>query len=203
MRTILTFCFLISATPALSKDFGTIGPVWPVIEPNILETIKARLQEMEGNGEMERMKTEMQDTTKAYVNRPRPVPGIGKAVEEREYDVDLSITVTRPLTDHNGRVFAEAGTVVNPLAYSKFNKRIVVIDGDDPMQVDFALSEGNELDTLLVLVKGSPLDLTKEHGRRFYFDQDGQIANRFLIQNVPAEITRGKTTMVVREVPVQ
>ena len=116
------------------------------------------------------------------------------------WEVDPSITLTEDLVDHQGVVFARAGTVVNPMAYSRFNKRIVLIDGDDPDQVSFALSDGDELNTLLVLVNGDPLGLMREHGRRFYFDQDAVLVNRFGIQNVPAVVQRADPLMQVEEI---
>ncbi|WP_299775731.1 hypothetical protein, partial [uncultured Tateyamaria sp.] len=167
-----------------------------------LDTIKQRLSDMEAEGEFDVMKKEMQDRTKAYVNRPRPVTGLGKAETYARWEVDLSITLTQDLADHNGQVFARAGTVVNPLAYSRFNKRIVIFDGDDPAQVEFALSEGDELNTLLVLMNGDPLGLMREHGRRFYFDQDSVMVDRFGIRNVPAVVQRADPFMQVEEIVV-
>lgn len=193
---------LVAPDPTLAKDYGTHGPVWDIAEPNLLDVIKARLGAMEDSGELDAMREEMQDTTRAYVNRPRPVLGLLPAEEEHSYEVDLSITLDRDLADHRGVAFARAGTRINPLDYSHFNQRIVVFDGDVPEQVAFALSEGNELDTLLVLTNGAPLELMRDHGRRFYFDQDGQITSRFQITRLPSVITRGETTMIVHEVPV-
>jgi len=185
-----------------AKDFGHHGPLWEIAEPSILETIHKRLAEMDSNGEIAAMKEKMQETTRAYVNRPRPVEGLLKATEARRFAVDLSVTVQRDLADHRGQVFARAGTRINPLHYSVFNKRIVVIDGDDPEQVEFSLAEGNEIDTILVLVRGAPLELMRKHKRRFYFDQDAQIVTKFELEHVPSVITRGEETMIVEEVVV-
>lgn len=193
---------LLAPQITLAKDFGTHGPVWEIAEPNLLEVIKARIETMQNNGELDAMREEMQDTTRAYVNRPRPVLGLMPAEETHTFEVDLSITLDRDLMDHRGVVFAHAGTRINPLDYSHFNQRIVVFDGDVPEQVAFALSEGNELDTLLVLTNGAPLKLMRSHGRRFYFDQDAQITSRFQISRLPSVITRGERAMIVREVPV-
>lgn len=190
------------ATVAQAKDLGQHGPVWEIAEPSILDTIKARLGEMEASGELLTMQREMQETTRAYVNRPRPVRGLLEAEVEVVFEVDLTMEVTRDLADHTGRVFMRAGTEINPLQYSRFNKRIVFLDGDDPDQVDWALSEGNELDTLLVLVNGAPLELMRAYGRRFYFDQDGIMVERFQITRVPSEVWRADPVMLVREVPV-
>ena len=192
-----------SGSTAIAKDFGTHGPVWEIIEPSILETIKARLNDMESSGALAEMEDKMKATTRAYVNRPRPVTGLVDAEEYAEFEVDLSITLNRDLADQQGRVFARAGTVINPLDYSLFNQRIVFLDGDNPDQVAFALSEGTELDTLIVLTNGAPLELMREHGRRFFFDQDGQMVAKFQIRKLPSEVVRGQRVMLVREVPVQ
>ncbi|WP_171182372.1 type-F conjugative transfer system protein TraW [Ruegeria sp. HKCCD8929] len=201
-QIFLPLVIALFATAVQAKDLGTHGPLFEVIEPSILETIHARLRDMEASGELAVMQRDMQDRTKSYVNRPRPVPGIGKATEYASWEVDMTITLTEDLADHQGQVFARAGTVVNPLAYSRFNKRIVLIDGDDAAQVRFALSEGDELDTLLVLVKGDPLGLMREHGRRFYFDQDAVLVDRFGINNVPAVVQRADPVMRVEEIVV-
>lgn len=191
---------LAAAGQGAAKDLGAHGPLFEVAEPSLLDTIKTRLSDMEAAGELDQMRQEMQNTTRAYVNRPRPVQGLGKAEEYAVWEVDMSITLTEDLTDHRGQVFARAGTVVNPMAYSRFSKRIVLFDGDDPDQVAFALADGGELDTLLVLVNGDPLGLMREHGRRFYFDQDAVLVNRFGIQNVPAVVQRADPVMQVEEI---
>jgi len=199
---LVTLLFLILTPSSYSKDFGRFGPVWEIAEPSILDMIKQRLGELESSGELESMKLEMQDKTRAYVARPRPVLGIREAKEQRQFWVDLTHELSRDLKDHQGRVFARAGTVINPLHYSHFNKRIVVIDGDRPAQVEFALAEGNELDTLLVLINGAPLELMRKHQRRFYFDQDAQIVKKFNIEFVPSVISRGDDAMLVTEIPM-
>ena len=186
-----------------AADLGTHGPLYEIEEPSLLETIHARLSEMESNGELEDMKAEQQQRTKDYVRRPKPVSGLIRATEDASWDVDLSITVIEDIADHRGVVFARAGTVVNPLAFSRFNKRIVLFDGDDPEQLSFALSHGDELDTLLVLINGDPLSLMREHGRRFYFDQQSVLSDRFGVRHVPAEITRGTHMMHVREIVLE
>lgn len=194
---------LLFAAPALSKDFGVHGALFPVIEPSLLDTVKARFGEMEKTGEMDAFRDEMQGKTKDYVNRPRPVEGLLPAQVYLSYEIDLSITLDRDLMDHEGRVFAKAGTVVNPMAYSAFNKRIVMFDGDDTAQVAYALSLGNELDTLMVLTNGDPLALMRKHGRRFWFDQDAVLVKRFEIARLPSLITRADPVMRVEEIPLK
>lgn len=190
-------------SPALADDFGYYGAVFPVIEPSLLDTIFARLGEMEDNGELDAMRDEMQQTTRDYVRRPRPVMGLGLAETYRHFEIDLSIIVAQDIADHNGVVFARAGTRVNPLDHSRFNQRLVVIDGDDADQVAFALGIANSEPAKIIIINGDPLSLTSEHERRFWFDQGGVIVSKFQISNVPAVITRGYPNMIVEEIPLK
>lgn len=198
---LLALSIAATAQPVLSKDLGVHGPLFEIAEPSILDVIYARLAEKEAAGEIDQLREEMQETTRAYVERPSPVVGLLPATDYHSYTVDLSITLTEDLADHRGQVFARAGTTINPLDYSRFDKRIILFDGDRPDQVAFALSEGNELDTLLVLVNGNPLQLMRENRRRFYFDQNAVLTERFSVRNTPAVVTREYPWMRVEEIP--
>lgn len=193
---------LIGAGAVGAKNFGTYGTVFPITEPDFLEAIMTRLRAMEDGGELARMEREMQDRTREYIERPDAARDQPPAEAYRAFRFDPSITLDRDLADHNGQVFAAAGTRVNPLAWSGFSKRIVVIDGDAPDQVEFALQDGNELDTLIVIARGAPLALMREHGRRFWFDQDGVILDRFGLERLPSVITRADPMLLIEEIPI-
>lgn len=196
---LLAIAFI--ATPAASKNFGTYGTVFPISEPDFLEEILSRLRAMEESGEMAEMQQSMEDTTRSYIERPHASAHLLPAEEYRAFQFDPSIVVERDIADHNGVVFAHAGTRVNPLDYSQFNKRIVIIDGDVEDQVEYALSEGNELDTLIVMVNGAPLALGRAHGRRFWFDQNAEFIARFGVERLPTVITRAYPYMLIEEIP--
>lgn len=204
MARELTCFFLMAwlALPVQAKDFGTQGQLFEIVEPSLLDIIKARASAMVESGDWDQLRQDMQGTTKAYIKRPTPVPGLARVEAYREFTVDLSITVGADIADHRGQVFAPKGTVINPLDYSTFSKRIVLFDGDDPAQVAYALSLGNELDTLLVITNGAPLELTKTHGRRFWFDQGGHMVEGFGIVALPSVVSRADPLMLVQEIPV-
>ena len=191
----------LAPAPALARDYGMLGAVFPVEEQSILETIMTRLRTMDASGEMAALKSEMQDKTREYAMRPHPVSFVSTAETYRQFEIDLSVRVERDLADHNGVIFARAGTIINPLDYSTFSKRIVMINGDDPDQVAFALSIASEEPTKIILTSGAPLALTEEHGVLFWFDQQGVFARKFQIAHVPAVITRSYPRMLVEEIP--
>lgn len=199
--TALLAALLLAASSLPAKDFGGVGQLYPIAEPDILETIRTGFIAMERDGRMERLRRLSVAQVKRTIERPRGA-SLPRATAARSFAVDLSITLERDLEDHQGRVFARAGTVINPLYYSKFDKRIVMIDGDDPAQVAFALEAGDEQDTLIVLARGAPLELMRAHGRRFWFDSDQQMLTKFNITALPSVVTRGAHSMRVSEVPV-
>lgn len=188
-----------ATVPSSARDLGNFGEVFPIAEPDLLALIKAKISAMIADGGMERLTAEMQGKAQTYANRPKGL-ALPRATENRSFSLDLSIRVDHDLADQNGVVFAAAGTVVNPLAWSGFDKTILFIDGDDPDQVAWAVSQGNELDSLIVLTQGAPLDLSKTWGRRFWFDQSGILANRFQIARLPSRVTRADPVMRVDEV---
>lgn len=199
---LVTLLAVLPGLPAQARDVGNFGPVWPIEEPDFLAEIIGRLKAMEADGGLAKMEKEMQDRTRAYVERPRGTDTLPTVQQARSFTVDLSIRLDQDLSDQNGVVFAAAGTVVNPLAHSAFRKTILFIDGDDPAQVDWAIGQGDETNSLIVLARGAPLELMRKHGRRFWFDQDGIMIGRFQIAALPSRVTRADPVMLVEEVPV-
>lgn len=198
--TLLLLASLCAISGAQARDLGNYGEVFAVVEPDFLAEILARLKAMEADGGLAQMEKDMQDRARAYAMRPRTTGDFARAEENRAFDIDLTIRVDRDLADQNGQVFAPAGTIVNPLAWSQFRKTILFIDGDDPEQVDWAVRQGDELNSLIVLVKGAPLELMRRHGRRFWFDQDGVMTGRFRISRLPSRVFRKDPVMRVEEV---
>jgi len=196
---------LVFALPgaSLAKDYGAHGALFPVEEQSFLEVIFDRLADMESNGELAALQQDMQDTARKRIKRPLPVHGIGVAETYRMFEVDLSITLERDLSDHNGVVFVRAGTVINPLDHSRFQQRLVFIDGDDLDQVRFAVDLADSEPTKIILINGAPLDLTEQHGHLFYFDQGGTITTRLHIAAVPSVVSRGYPNMIVEEIPAR
>ncbi len=185
---------------ALGADLGRVGEIFEITEPNFLNKLYERFAELEAQGAVEKLREDMTARTKAYVFEPRPVEGIAKATEDHVRFFDPSITVQEDLKDHRGVVFARKGTVVNPLDHVFSAPKIIMIDGSDPAQVEWSMKQGDEINSVITLIRGRSIDLTKKHGRRFWFDQDGIIAHRFEITVVPSIIEVAGREMKITEV---
>ncbi len=204
MKYLAALAGLLYATaPAAAKDYGQQGTVFPIVEPDLLEQIRAKLQRLEASGETARLNADLKKRTIARVNRPEPVAGLGTASNPRQWTFDPTITVEADISDDKGRLIIAAGTRVNPLDSVSLRQKLIFIDGDDAAQLAWAIKVHKAADAKLILVKGAPLDLMRARQRRFYFDQGGTLVKRFGIRAVPAIVEQQGRILLVREVPLR
>ena len=194
---------LVVASSAEARDYGQHGTLWPVIEPDLLAQIHARLVHLEATGETARLNEELKRRTIARVNRPNPVAGIALASTLRRYSFDPTITVDADIKDDKGRTIIARGTRVNPLDTVPLRAPLVFLDGDDTAQVDWAARRFAGTTAKFILVNGAPLDLMKARQRRFYFDQGGKLVERFGIRAVPATVEQQGRVLLVTEQAVR
>ena len=192
---------LVVAGQAQARDYGQHGAVWPVIEPDILAQIHARLLHLEATGETAKLNEELKRRTIARVNRPTPVAGIGLASVVRRWSFDPTITVDADIKDDKGRTVIARGTRVNPLDTVPLRAPLVFLDGDDQRQIDWALARYGRTPAKFILVSGAPLELMKARQRRFYFDQGGKLTEHFSIRAVPAVVEQQGRQLLVTEQP--
>lgn len=203
LHLVLLASCLAAAGPALARDYGQQGALFPVVEADLLSVIQKRLTAMQTSGEIDRANRQLAERTANQVRRPAPVAGIGHAAEERRWTFDPTITVNADLRDGRGRVVVAAGTRVNPLDTVPLRQRLVFLDGDDERQVAWAISATTALNAKLILVSGSPFALMKAEQRRFYFDQKGTLTRHFGIRAVPAVVEQQGRTLAVRELALR
>lgn len=190
------------AAPGSARDYGQLGTLYPVMEPDLLTQIEQRLKAAQASGRIAAMQKELVRRTKARVMRPRPVAGLGRAVKPRSWAYDPTITVERDIRDDRGRVIAARGQKINPLDHVPLRQSLVFLDGDDLAQVAWALRETTPLNAKLILTNGSPFERMKAAQRRFFFDQDGKLIAKFGIRAVPAVVEADGRVLRVSEVPV-
>ena len=197
---ILLAALLVTAMPtgAGARDYGQRGAVFPIIERDLLEQIHARLKAMEASGETARLNEELKRRTIARVNRPDPVAGLVHASAHRRWTFDPTITLAADIRGARGELIHAAGTMVNPLDSVQLRSPLLFLDGDDPEQLAWALSE--DRNAKLILVKGAPLELMKARQRRFYFDQGGKLTAKFGIRAVPARVRQQGRLLEVSEI---
>lgn len=185
---------------AFAKDFGVVGYTYNIEEQDIIKYIKSKLKQID----IVKLQKEQQQIVRASVDRPKEVSGIIDAKENKEYFYDPTFILEEDIFDHIGRLIQKSGTRINPLEKIALRHDLVFINGDNPKQVEFALSyfKTKDAKATIILVKGSPVKLQKEHKIWIYFDQEGLLVNKFRIKQVPALITQDKVQLKIREIVV-
>jgi conjugal transfer pilus assembly protein TraW len=198
----LLFSILVSQNKAIAKDYGQQGMVYSIVERNLLEEIQAKLKEMQQNGKLAKFQDGVKKRMVDRVNKPKPVAGITSAKFAKSWLFDPTVFLDRDLADQNGRVFYKAGTKVNPLDHISLTRTLIFIDGDDEIQVKWALRQDKikKGKTKIILVRGAIIDLMKQTGTRLYFDQNGTLTNKFSIKHVPATIDQEGKKLRIKEV---
>lgn len=186
-----------------ARDYGHAGQTFPVIEPDLLSTIEARLRRAEASGELARMNEVFAKRVEQRVRRPRPVEGITAARIGRSWDYDPSVAIERDIRDQKGNLIAAAGHRINPLDFIAIRQDLVFIDGDNAAQLAWATSRYTDLKAKIIFVSGSPIEQMTARKRRFYFDQEGKLTRTFGIEHTPAVVSQNGKAMRVSEIVVK
>lgn len=186
-------------------DLGSIGPVYPIQEPHLLDFIAKRLQEKEGSGELKKLEEQARARGIDAVRHPAPVAGIKPTETARTFYYDPTFSLDRNVLDDKGNLLFAAGTRKNPLEIVALSKHLLFFDGRDKRQV----MRARELISFYsgrvkpILVGGSYLDLMKSWGTRVYYDQQGVLTRRFGIKQVPAIVSQEGMRLRIDELVLQ
>lgn len=200
-------CLLMAASSTVSaENLGSFGRTWVIQEVNFMDWLQDHLKRKVQDGSWARIQKDFQKRVEKSVDRPMPVGGITPARSARHWKYDPSITVPYDLTDSSGRVFASAGTIVNPLRQIAWHQRLVFLDGDQPSQMEWFLRRQIQKNALVtdrpVLVKGSIVEAQKKLSQRVWFDQSGNLTHRFSIEHTPAVVQQTGDILEIEEVVV-
>lgn len=210
---------------AEAKDFGVHGHTFVIQEPDLLQEMERKLKQLQADGKLADINKTFLKSAENTLTHPKPVTGITKAMEPREFFYDPSILVPYDLKDHEGRVFHKAGTRINPLEFHSLPAPLIFIDGEDKAQVSWTkntyIKENQR--PKIILTSGSPFELMKQwqaeldqsyssqdnSGRNnfveaqlVYFDQGGILTSKLGIRHVPAVVVQAGLKLKISEIVV-
>lgn len=189
------------ATPTPAEDLGTVGPVYPIAEPNLLQVIETNLTKTQADGRLKRLQEEATRRIRAHIDTPTPVPGLTRTRTPRHFHWDPSIAITEPVLDAEGRTVIAAGTHLNPLQTVSLSKRLIFLDGRDTAQVRAVEAHWKRGEKLLpILIAGSPTQLARRWRRLVFFDQGAHLTGRFGITQIPAVVRQDGLRLRIDEV---
>ncbi len=171
----------------------------------MLQEIHRLLKEKQQSGEMAKLQKQAVERGKHSIENPKSVKGLEKVIKGRSFYWDPSIRVPQTITDPEGNVIAEAGKVINPLDYVNLPQHLLFFDGSDSTQVAKAKSIVDHYSGAVkaILVKGQPLELTRQWKFQVYFDQGGALVRRLGIERVPSLVSQEGRKLRIDELEVQ
>ena len=152
---------------------------------------------------MDRVNAAFAERAAARVRRPTPVAGLTATQEARSWSYDPTVTLDRDIRDQKGNLIGAAGQRINPLDFVGLHEQLVFVDGDDTAQLDWATRGFGDPQAKIIFVAGSPLEAMSTRKRRFFFDQEGRLTQRFGIEHVPAVVAQAGRVLHVSEVAIQ
>lgn len=187
--------------PEYRPSVDIIGPVHPVIEPDLIAWMKGRAVAQFTPEVLARMQKEHRETTRQYAEHP-PGTSLPRTTEPVTRWFDPSITVPYDLRDHEGRIIHPAGTTINPLEWRSLTRQILFFDATDEEQVQWAkvVSTREKWHVKPIIVAGAPLELGRQWQRPVSFDQHGLLVEKLGIRQVPAIVRQEGNRLRIDEV---
>ena len=160
-----------------------LGPLHDISEPDILEAFKSRVGAMKASGEYDRRFNQNKDRIARELEHPTPVAGLKKATEIRVWELSASVPETLPES-----LLRQAQSVPMP----HLSRSLLFIDGKDAKSIGTAQKlYQSQKDMRVVLVNGTPAEVSEKLNRRVFFDQGGALVRVFGIKAVPALLFNG------------
>lgn len=195
---VLALLFLVLSSPGYSAvhDLGIFGRTYPIVEKDAIEELKSRAAAVDWGKVFNSEK--MGKTIRDYRPDTRNLP---TTMESRNRLVDISYSLEMDIPDGKGGVLYPRGYTFNPLAYVKFSKTLVVINGDDPIQVEWFLTTdyAEAFDTVLLITDGSYFDLAQKLKRPVFY-ATARIIDRLQLRAVPTVARQSGTYMEISEI---
>jgi conjugal transfer pilus assembly protein TraW len=181
-----------------------LGNTFLVQEQSILDLIQERLRTQ---FDVKKWQQEFVENSNKYINRPTPTI-LPPATEHRVYYFDPSMTLQKDYMDDKGNIFARKGQTINPLNIITLPYKMIFIDGDNQLQLNYAINkykENPKQPPKIILANGSPMELMKQLKIRLYFDQKSTMINKFHITHLPAIVEQDNLlkTLKIEEVVLE
>jgi conjugal transfer pilus assembly protein TraW len=195
---------LMAVLLAMKVGAETLGPTYPILEPDMLKEIEKTLKEKERTGELARLQREAIERSEKSAANPPPVAGLVRTREPRTFYFDPSVIANQRITTPDGKVIVEAGQKFNPLDQVSLPQWMVFFDARDPAQVRKAEALIQEAHGRAkpILTGGSYVNLQKKWQRPVFYDQTGALTRKFGIRQVPAVVYQEGKRLRIDELPL-
>lgn len=187
-----------------SGDLGQKGPVYNIIEPDMIEEMQRRMVEFD----WEKEKKHALDNFWANQKDSVSLPVSEKNTERR---IDTSIVSTQDIFHPDGRMIIKKGQTINPQAMMPMRHVYILFDATEKRQVDIAKKIGDEMlakqKPVVYLFSKMDTDKGWEHYNKTtelmnapIYKLNKTIVERFHIQSLPSVVEGQGDSVLVREI---
>ena len=182
MKNALLLLPLFLSLHAAWAESPALGPVYPVIEPDLLTLLKehAREESQRTNSRINQNRNRLENWAKAPQGISLPV-----ALETKRHRFDST---------------PEVKAFIGP----DYQRKWLFIDANHPEQVELAgvFTQENSAIHRVILVSGSVEKTQKVLEKRVWFDQAGSLVRRLKIEALPAFVQMDAAGITVTQSPV-
>ena len=182
MKNALLLLPLFLSLHAAWAESLALGPVYPVIEPDLLTLLKEHARE-----ESQRANSRINENRKQLGNWAKAPQGIS---------LPVALETKRHRFDSNPEVKAFIGP--------DYQREWLFIDANHQDQIELAgiFTQGNSAIRRVILVSGSVEKTQKVLEKRLWFDQAGALVRRLKIEALPAFVQMDASGISVTQSPV-
>ncbi len=199
----LTFTLILASMSFVTKA-ETLGPTYPILEPDLLKEIESSLREKEKSGELARKQREAIERSTHSAANPKAVEGLTRTMMPRTFYFDPTVVANQRIATPSGQVIVEPGQKFNPLDQVSLPNWLLFFDARDAGQVKKAeavLKQSNG-SAMPILTGGSYIEIQKLWKRPVYFDQAGVLIRKFGIRQIPALVVQDGKRLRVDELTI-
>jgi conjugal transfer pilus assembly protein TraW len=185
---------LLPVSLASGKNLGAIGRTYPIVEPDLVEEIKAAI-------DYEKLAKIMAEQRRNY--QAKDIHALPAVKRDRTFLVDMTYTLDHDIPGENGQIMYRRGLTWNPLDYVSLQGGLVVINSEDEKQVEWFLKSpyNKNRQIKLLISAGFAAPLMKQLDRPvFYLTKT--IADRLQLAAAPCVITQNGKKMMVQEIKI-
>ena len=179
---LLTLCLSLCVFPVAATEPSALGPVYPVIEPDLLALIKQHAAEESANtaSRLNKQKEQLKRWAKEPIGQTLP-----EAVDIKRYRFESS---------------AEAKSFLG----EDYQREWLFIDASRPQHLNLARTFYKEKNNVrrVILVSGSVERTQNAFKQRVWFDQAGTLVKRLQIKALPTFVKMDASGITVTQAPV-
>ncbi|MFH7319288.1 hypothetical protein ACHHRT_01615 [Desulfurivibrio sp. D14AmB] len=183
-----------------AKHLGTAGQTFDLAEKDALAEIMEAAARVDWESVFDKEK--MRQTISQY--RPTDLRTLPKTQRDRVFLVDMTYSLEMDIPDGKGGILYPKGFTFNPLDYVSMTSIFVVINGSDPLQVEWfsASDHADDFRVRLILTDGDYIGLIRALERPVFY-LSPPMADRFRLTSVPSVVRQKGRFIEVQEVYVE